>query len=82
VSHNAQMSRTDGEVAALRCLLAGTSTPHLHIRTADEVAELFPGYTLVDPGVVPAAHWRPDAPVSDEEATRGNVLGGVGILRT
>ncbi|MBQ0925554.1 SAM-dependent methyltransferase [Saccharopolyspora endophytica] len=81
VSNNAQMSRTDDEVAALRSLLAGTSTPNLHIRTADEVAELFPGYALVDPGVVPAAHWRPDAPVSDEEAARGNVLGGVGILR-
>ncbi|RRO18622.1 hypothetical protein EIL87_05755 [Saccharopolyspora rhizosphaerae] len=81
VSNNAQLSRTDDEVAALRPLLAGTSTPHLHLRTADEVAELFPGYTLVDPGVVPAAHWRPDLPVSDEQAARGNVLGAVGLLR-
>jgi hypothetical protein len=82
VSNNAQMSRTDAEVAALRSLLADTSTPYLHLRTDAEVAALFPGYTLVEPGVVPAAQWRPDRPVSDEEAARGNVLGGVGILRT
>ncbi|TWG07685.1 SAM-dependent methyltransferase [Saccharopolyspora dendranthemae] len=81
VSNNAQLSRTDAEVAALRSLLAGTSTPHLHVRTAAEVAELFAGYALVDPGVVPAAHWRPDTPVSEDEAARGNVLGGVGVLR-
>ncbi|GAB3678445.1 SAM-dependent methyltransferase [Saccharopolyspora tripterygii] len=81
VSHNAQMSRTDAEVAALRSLLSTTSTPHLHIRTADEVTALFPGYALIDPGVVPAAHWRPEVPVSDEDAARANVLGGVGILR-
>ncbi|MFC7342011.1 SAM-dependent methyltransferase [Saccharopolyspora griseoalba] len=81
VSNNAQMSRTDAEVAALRSLLAGTSTPHMHLRTADGVAALFPGYALVEPGVVPAAKWHPDQPVSDEEAARGNVLGGVGVLR-
>ncbi|SFS99426.1 SAM-dependent methyltransferase [Saccharopolyspora flava] len=80
VSNNAQLSRTDADIEALRSLLAGTSTPHLHIRTPDEVAALFPGYTLVDPGIVPAAHWRPDTPVTDEEANDGNVLGGVGIL--
>ncbi|WP_406690167.1 SAM-dependent methyltransferase [Saccharopolyspora sp. ID03-671] len=82
VSNNAQLSRTDTEIEALRSLLAGTSTPHLHIRTPDEVEALFPGYTLVTPGVVPAAHWRPDTPVNDEEANKGNVLGAVGILRT
>lgn len=80
VSNNAQMTRSDAEVAGLRALLAGTSTPQMHMRTAEEVAELFPGYTLVEPGIVPAALWRPDRAVTVEEARRGNVYGGVGLL--
>ncbi len=80
VSNNAQLSRTDEEVAGLRSLLAGTSTPQLHLRTPSEVAALLPGYRLVEPGVVPAAQWRPDQPVTDEEARRGNVYGAVGLL--
>ncbi|GAA2805778.1 SAM-dependent methyltransferase [Saccharopolyspora taberi] len=80
VSNNAQMTRTDEEVAGIRGLLANTSTPQLHLRSREEVAALLPGYTLVEPGVVPAAQWRPDRPVTDEEARRGNVYGAVGIL--
>ena len=80
VSNNAQMTRTDEEIAGIRSLLANTSTPQLHVRSREEVAALLPGYTLVEPGVVPAAQWRPDRPVSDEEARRGNVFGAVGIL--
>ncbi len=80
VSNNTQLTRTDEEVAGLRSLLAGTSTPNLYMRTPEEVAELLPGYTLLGPGVVPAAHWRPDRPVTDREAQRGNVHGAVGIL--
>lgn len=80
VSNNAQLSRTDEEVAGLRSLLAGTSTPQLHLRTPSEVAALLPGYRLVEPGVVPAAQWRPGQPVTEEEARRGNVYGAVGLL--
>ncbi|WP_019854358.1 SAM-dependent methyltransferase [Actinopolyspora mortivallis] len=81
VSNNAQLTRSDEEVAGLRALLANTSTPNLHLRTPEEVAALMPGYTLLDPGVVPAPLWRPDRPVSEQEARRGNVYGAVGILR-
>lgn len=80
VSNNAQLSRTDEDIAALRELLSQTSTPQMHIRDAEEVAALFPGYTIVEPGVVPAAYWRPDHPVDDAAARRGNVLGAVGFL--
>ena len=81
VSNNAQITRTDEEVAGLRYLLSSTSTPQLHLRTPEEVAALMPGYTLLEPGVVPAAKWRPDEPVTEEEAARGNVYGAVGVLR-
>ncbi|NHD16133.1 MULTISPECIES: SAM-dependent methyltransferase [unclassified Actinopolyspora] len=80
VSNNAQLSRTDQEVAGLRSLLADTATPNLHMRTSEEVAALLPGYTLLEPGVVPAALWRPDQTVTEQQARRGNVHGAVGIL--
>ncbi|SFE32376.1 S-adenosyl methyltransferase [Actinopolyspora alba] len=80
LSNNAQLSRTDEEVAALHSLLADTSTPNLYLRTSEEVAALLPGYELLVPGVVPASLWRPDRYVTEEEARRGNVYGAVGIL--
>lgn len=82
VSNNAQLTRSDEEVAGLRALLADTSTPNLYMRTPDEVAALLPGYTLLDPGVVPAPQWRPHQAVTDAEAMRGNVYGAVGIAIT
>lgn len=80
VSNNAQLTRSDQEVAYLLDLLADTSTPELHMRDSEEVAALLPGYRLLEPGVVPAGSWRPDQPITQEEALRGNVYGAVGIL--
>ncbi len=80
VSNNAQLTRTDAEIANMHQLLAGTTTPRIHIRDREQVAGLLPGYRLLDPGVVPAALWRPDEPVTWEEARRGNVYGAVGVL--
>ncbi|WP_192827088.1 SAM-dependent methyltransferase, partial [Actinopolyspora erythraea] len=43
--------------------------------------EMFAGYDLLDPGVVPSAQWRPDEPISEEYAARSNAYAGVGMLR-
>jgi len=43
-----------------------TSTP-LIMRTAAEVERFFTGFELLDPGVVPLTHWRPDTPPSDDD---------------
>ena len=80
VSNNAQLTRTDAEIANMHQVLAGTTTPRIHLRDREQVAGLLPGYRLLDPGVVPAALWRPDEFVTEEEARRGNVYGAVGIL--
>jgi hypothetical protein len=33
-----------------------------HLRSPDQIAAFFAGLELVDPGVVPFTHWRPDEP--------------------
>ncbi len=80
VSNNARMTRTADDIANMQQLLEGTSTPRIHIRDRDQVARLLPGYRLLEPGVVPAALWHPDHPVTWGEARRGNVYGAVGLL--
>lgn len=48
-------------------------------RTMDEIAELFPGLEMVEPGVVPCATWWPDGPmVAEVNPVTMMIAGGVG----
>ncbi|MHA6799644.1 SAM-dependent methyltransferase [Bounagaea algeriensis] len=80
VSHSADLELTEAERDGAQEVFAHTSTPQLHLRDRDEIAALFAGYTLLDPGVVPSAAWRPDAPVTDAQARRSNSYAAVGVL--
>ncbi len=80
LTNGAQMAMTDDERAGVAAILAHTTTPAANFRTADEVAALLPGYTMLEPGVVPSAAWRPDKFVSDSDAQKSNGYGAVGIL--
>jgi SAM-dependent methyltransferase len=56
-----------------------TPTP-LIMRTKEEVERFFNGFDLVEPGVVPLPHWRPDVPLSDEDDPAVlHGLAGVGL---
>ncbi len=55
-----------------------TATP-MTFRSQDEVAELFKGWTIVDPGVVLISDWRPDEPVDEATALNVSGYGGVGL---
>ncbi|MEU8802640.1 SAM-dependent methyltransferase [Spirillospora sp. NPDC048819] len=44
-----------------------TATP-VHLRTHEEIGDLFKGHELVDPGLVWLTDWRPDDPVPDGPA--------------
>lgn len=67
--------------AVTRAIELYTNSTHpLNLRTPDAVREFFTGYTLVEPGVVFASAWRPDTPVSDEEAQRSRAVAGLGLL--
>jgi hypothetical protein len=81
MSNAQQMDISDDELAAVRAIQAQTTTPTLRLRTADELATLFAGYDLLSPGVVPSAAWRPEHPVTEEEAARSNSNAAAGILR-
>jgi S-adenosyl methyltransferase len=57
-----------------------TSTHPLCLRTPEQVEALFEGYDLVEPGVVFTSAWRPDQPVTDEEARQSRAVAGLGTL--
>jgi SAM-dependent methyltransferase len=66
--------RTTSAVSALN---EGMTATRLNLRTHDEIAACFAGLELVDPGLVPVPHWRPDASPTAEPVP---VFGGVGQL--
>jgi len=82
-SHLGLTTATD-ELATGSSALAETYTRHgvpMYLRSRAEVAELFSGFELIEPGVVPMDRWRPgpeDAPAGPEEV---NMFAGVGRLR-
>jgi hypothetical protein len=61
----------------------GTSAPAPYLlRQPDELASFFDGLDLVEPGVVPCPHWRPDGygaegPSTGGSSTDGRQVGGV-----
>lgn len=58
-------------------VLAETATPEV-ARSPEQIRALLPGYTLVDPGLVPTASWRPEGPVGPDEELASNCYVAVG----
>lgn len=77
ISHASHVGQPDKSTKAAE-IYKRTSTP-MTFRTQDEVIDLFKGWSLVEPGVVLMALWRPDEPVDPEFALRVTGFGGVGI---
>ncbi|WP_030450946.1 SAM-dependent methyltransferase [Herbidospora cretacea] len=83
ISHMSPGEAGGDELAAGREIYARSSSGGLAFRTHDEVLSLFDGFTLVEPGLVQLADWRPDDPVAREPATASSGavgLAGVGRL--
>lgn len=60
------------------------TTNPIYLRTSQQVAELFDGWELVDPGVTWAVSWRPDGAEEqwwDDNPARVGYLAGVGVKR-
>src|SRR5271169_1130660 len=55
---------------------ASAPAPYL-LRRPDELASFFDGLDLVEPGVVPCPHWRPDGYGAEGPSTGGRRVGGV-----
>lgn len=50
----------------------------LELRSRDDIARFFEGFTLVEPGLVTPPEWRPESPLEDEDPVVFNGLAGVG----
>ncbi|MEU8120299.1 SAM-dependent methyltransferase [Spirillospora sp. NPDC049024] len=48
---------------------------HLRLRTPEEIAHFFDGLELVEPGVVPVTHWRPDTTTEPEAVDAYGAVG-------
>ncbi|MEV6759993.1 SAM-dependent methyltransferase [Streptomyces sp. NPDC051105] len=51
----------------------------LVMRSRDEIARFFEGYDMVEPGLVPMPHWRPESAPEDEDPYAFSGFAGVGI---
>ncbi|KOG34139.1 SAM-dependent methyltransferase [Streptomyces resistomycificus] len=50
----------------------------LTMRSREEIARFFEGYDMVEPGLVPPPHWRPDTAPEDEDPYAFSGFAGVG----
>ncbi|MEU1329333.1 SAM-dependent methyltransferase [Streptomyces sp. NPDC005865] len=53
----------------------------LIMRSRDEIARFFEGYDMVEPGLVPMPHWRPDTAPVEEDPYSFSGFAGVGRKR-
>ncbi|WP_030793301.1 SAM-dependent methyltransferase [Streptomyces sp. NRRL S-920] len=53
----------------------------LIMRSRDEIARFFEGYDMVEPGLVPMPHWRPDTAPEEEDPYSFSGFAGVGLKR-
>ncbi|GIL31919.1 SAM-dependent methyltransferase [Actinocatenispora comari] len=79
VSHGVVTTMSDEQVERFVAAYRNTPTPAT-FRDVDRVADLFAGYSLVEPGLVLLDEWRPDDPANAVHAEDNNCYGGVGIL--
>ncbi len=78
VSHHTIDSGRPDAMAAIAEVGRQAGTP-LTFRTRAEIARLFTGFDMVDPGLVWIPQWRPQSPDdADDWAPRSSILAGVG----
>ncbi|MGV9882189.1 SAM-dependent methyltransferase [Streptomyces sp. NPDC003006] len=53
----------------------------LIMRSREEIARFFEGYDMVEPGLVPMPHWRPDTALEEEDPYSFSGFAGVGQKR-
>ena len=77
ITHISQLAASDEQVVAAEGVMARTPTP-VRWRPPEEIAELFDGYELVPPGLVPTPSWHPDREPSADDIARSNAFAGIG----
>ncbi|MER5390414.1 SAM-dependent methyltransferase [Saccharopolyspora sp. NPDC002686] len=79
LSHSLTPEYWPGEVSQAIELYQSSTHP-LHLRDPEQVEALFDGYELVDPGVVFTSAWRPESPITAEQAAESRAVAGLGVL--
>ena len=77
VSHISRTCWTEEQMQRLMDVMSRTPTPERE-RTPEQIATLLPGFTAIEPGVVPVPRWRPESPPSEDVVHRSNCYGLVG----
>lgn len=79
VSHVSRTSLTEEQIRQIMDIMQRTSTPEQE-RTPEQIRALLPGYSLLEPGVVPVPEWHPDpdSTPSEEDVHQSNCYGAVG----
>lgn len=72
--------RRDDEVDPVQSVYRRQVENSLYPRGRDELATLFDGFDLVEPGVVWAPQWRPETPDDLADADRSGLFCGIGRL--
>ncbi len=81
VSHACRDAQPDAALAATEAVYRSKVAAQGRARTREEIARFFDGFTLVDPGLVWMAQWRPDSPEDvPEPPEKFWFLAGVGQL--
>jgi hypothetical protein len=81
ISHGTQDNMSEQARATANEMFMRTSTPFVS-RSREQVAELFDGLTLVEPGIVWSVQWRPEHPDEvGDNPERSAAYVGVGLKR-
>jgi uncharacterized protein (DUF1778 family) len=81
ISHGSVVTLSDTQVRDFVAAFNQTPTPAA-FRTREEIARLFAGYDLVDPGLVLLPEWHNDNPVTHAQARESNCYVAMGIRPT
>jgi hypothetical protein len=80
LSHATQEQQSD-EFRRVVDEVKDRSTESIRLRSHDEIVELFDGFDLLEPGVVPCAAWRPGGPGDFSEQPASHVPLFAGVAR-
>lgn len=77
ISHVTWVAELADEFKAIQQLGKRTPTSG-QIRSPEEVARLFAGLDIIEPGIVSVTDWRPDPETADHEKNWPGLIGGIG----
>ncbi len=79
LSHGVRTTLSEADAARFHETSAHHANTAHTWRTPQQLHQLLTGYSLIAPGLVPTPQWRPEHPVTDEDARQFNAYAGIGL---